>query len=79
MAVLTTVTDWEFKNICIPRFLESFEEVGVHSLEDIVKFNEANKEKCLPEREFLLTKILPLLNPNSVHRAKRPPQSAVQQ
>lgn len=46
-------TDWEFKNICIPRFLASFEEAPVHSLEDIIKFNVANKEKCLPERELL--------------------------
>lgn len=46
-------TDWEFKHICIPRFIESFEEVSVHTLEDIVKFNTANNEKCLPEREFL--------------------------
>lgn len=44
---------WEFKNICIPRFLDAFDEssLAVHSLADIVKFNEENREKCLPERE----------------------------
>ncbi|KAM7205425.1 Glutamyl-tRNA amidotransferase subunit A, mitochondrial [Naviculisporaceae sp. PSN 640] len=42
---------WEFKNICIPRFIDAFDEssIDVHSLADIVKFNEENRDKCLPE------------------------------
>ncbi|KAM7192707.1 Glutamyl-tRNA amidotransferase subunit A, mitochondrial [Rhypophila sp. PSN 637] len=45
------ISFWEFKNICIPRFIAAFDEasLAVHSLEDIVQFNETNKEKCLPE------------------------------
>ncbi|KAL2194061.1 amidase signature domain-containing protein [Corynascus similis CBS 632.67] len=39
---------WEFKNICIPRFLDAFDECRVRSLADIVEFNKENKDKCLP-------------------------------
>jgi amidase len=41
---------WEFKNVCIPRFLASFDECPVRSLADIVQFNEDNRDKCLPPR-----------------------------
>ncbi|KAL2277821.1 hypothetical protein FJTKL_15113 [Diaporthe vaccinii] len=40
---------WEFKNICIPRFLEAFDECPVRNLEDIVRFNQQNKDKAMPE------------------------------
>lgn len=43
--------DWEFRNVCIPKFLETFDECPVSSVEDIVKFNEENKERAMPERE----------------------------
>ncbi|KAK4241733.1 amidase signature domain-containing protein [Achaetomium macrosporum] len=39
---------WEFKNICIPRFLSAFVESPVRTLADIVDFNNANQDKCLP-------------------------------
>ncbi|KAK0615178.1 amidase signature domain-containing protein [Bombardia bombarda] len=39
---------WDFKNVCIPRFLEAFDECSVRNLDDIVRFNKENKEKCLP-------------------------------
>ncbi|KAK3317045.1 amidase signature domain-containing protein [Apodospora peruviana] len=39
---------WDFKNICIPRFLDAFEDAPVHNLAEIVKFNQDNPEKCLP-------------------------------
>jgi amidase len=39
---------WDFKNLCIPRFLQAFDECPVKSLDDIVKFNEEHKDKCLP-------------------------------
>ncbi|KAK3395178.1 amidase signature domain-containing protein [Podospora didyma] len=39
---------WEFKNICIPRFLATFNESPVRTLADIVQFNEQNKDICLP-------------------------------
>ncbi|KAJ5792756.1 amidase signature enzyme [Penicillium pulvis] len=39
---------WEFKNVCIPRFIRSFQECSVTSVADIVKFNKENSEKALP-------------------------------
>ncbi|KAK0750692.1 amidase signature domain-containing protein [Schizothecium vesticola] len=39
---------WDFKNICIPRFLGGFDEAPVKNLADIVRFNEEHKEQCLP-------------------------------
>ncbi|KAK6450034.1 amidase [Trichoderma asperellum] len=39
---------WEFKNVCIPRFVDSFDECPVRSVEDIVKFNRENSEKAMP-------------------------------
>ncbi|KAJ6125742.1 amidase signature enzyme [Penicillium sp. IBT 18751x] len=39
---------WDFKNVCIPRFIRSFHECSVTSVSDIVKFNEENSEKSLP-------------------------------
>lgn len=40
---------WEFKNICIPRFLGAFDECPVRNLEDIVQFNQQNRDKAMPE------------------------------
>ncbi|KAJ6011058.1 amidase signature enzyme [Penicillium sp. IBT 35674x] len=39
---------WEFKNVCIPRFIRSFQECSITSVADIVKFNKENSEKALP-------------------------------
>ncbi|KAL6831996.1 amidase signature domain-containing protein [Trichoderma camerunense] len=39
---------WEFKNVGILRFIESFDECPVSSAEDIVKFNKDNSEKAMP-------------------------------
>ncbi|KAJ5789360.1 amidase signature enzyme [Penicillium psychrosexuale] len=39
---------WDFKNICIPRFIRSFDECSVTSVADIVKFNNENSGKALP-------------------------------
>ncbi|KAK1753888.1 Glutamyl-tRNA amidotransferase subunit A, mitochondrial [Echria macrotheca] len=39
---------WDFKNLCIPRFLAGFDESPVRNLADIIRFHEENKEKCLP-------------------------------
>ncbi|PON20573.1 hypothetical protein TGAM01_v210531 [Trichoderma gamsii] len=39
---------WEFKNVCMPRFIDSFDECPVKSVEDIVEFNRENSEKALP-------------------------------
>lgn len=71
---LMLLSDWEFKHICIPRFVKAFENCPIKSVEDIVNFNEGNKEKAMPERKFtffcffsphILTTLL-----RSVHRAK---------
>lgn len=35
----------------MPEFLKVFDECPVSSVEDIVKFNEENKERAMPERE----------------------------
>ncbi|PTB63049.1 amidase [Trichoderma citrinoviride] len=39
---------WEFKNIGILRFINSFDERPVRSAEDIVKFNKENSDKAMP-------------------------------
>ncbi|KGO66561.1 Amidase [Penicillium italicum] len=39
---------WDFKNLCIPRFIQSFHECAVTSVADIVKFNQENSDKALP-------------------------------
>ncbi|KAK3317139.1 amidase signature domain-containing protein [Cercophora scortea] len=39
---------WDFKNICVPRFLDAFDASPVQTLQDIVNFNERNSDKCLP-------------------------------
>ncbi|KAJ5916612.1 amidase signature enzyme [Penicillium tannophilum] len=39
---------WDFKNVCIPKFIRSFHECSVTSVADIVKFNKENSEKALP-------------------------------
>ncbi|KAL7784150.1 amidase signature domain-containing protein [Trichoderma ceciliae] len=39
---------WEFKNVGILRFIESFDECPVSNAEDIVKFNKENSEKAMP-------------------------------
>ncbi|KAJ5738943.1 amidase signature enzyme [Penicillium malachiteum] len=39
---------WDFKHLCIPRFVDSFHECSITSVEDIVKFNKENAEKALP-------------------------------
>ncbi|KAJ5614229.1 amidase signature enzyme [Penicillium herquei] len=40
--------NWDFKNLCIPRFVDLFHECPITSVEDIVKFNKENAEKALP-------------------------------
>lgn len=42
--------DWDFKNITIPKFINFFDECPVRNVEDIVAFNEENKERAMPER-----------------------------
>ncbi|KAJ5167002.1 amidase signature enzyme [Penicillium canariense] len=39
---------WDFKNICIPKFIQSFDKCSVTSVADIVKFNKENSKKALP-------------------------------
>jgi amidase len=51
--------DWEFKNVCIPRFIESFDECPISSVADIVRYNNENRETALPTR-----KSSSLLTPN---------------
>ncbi|OAQ96663.1 hypothetical protein LLEC1_01445 [Akanthomyces lecanii] len=46
-----SLAHWESKNVCMPKFLNMFDECPVTSVADIVKFNEENKERAIPERE----------------------------
>ncbi|KAJ6031316.1 amidase signature enzyme [Penicillium herquei] len=39
---------WDFKNLCIPRFVDSFHEYSITSVEHIVNFNKENADKALP-------------------------------
>ncbi|KAJ5811051.1 Amidase [Penicillium robsamsonii] len=39
---------WDFRNLCIPRFIRSFHECSVTSVADIIEFNEKNSDKALP-------------------------------
>ncbi|CAG8892895.1 unnamed protein product [Penicillium egyptiacum] len=43
---------WDFRNVCIPRFIHSFHECSVTSVADIVKFNKEHSEKALPARRW---------------------------
>lgn len=52
MNLLITNLDWDFKNVCIPRFIRAFDECSVTSIADIVKFNKENSEKALPVRKL---------------------------
>ncbi|KAJ5140484.1 Amidase [Penicillium atrosanguineum] len=47
-ATILPIAYWDFKNVCIPRFIRSFRECSVTSVADIVKFNKENSEKALP-------------------------------
>lgn len=44
---------WEFKNVGLPGFIQSFETCDVNNLEDLVNFNEANKHQALPSKQDL--------------------------
>ncbi|KAK3303460.1 amidase signature domain-containing protein [Chaetomium strumarium] len=48
MDAIMPIAFWEFKNICIPRFLSAFDQSPVRTLADIVAFNDAHKDNCLP-------------------------------
>lgn len=52
---------WDFKNICVPRFLIGFDEAAVENLVDIVRFNEEHKEQCLPPRPPTQARLLQVL------------------
>ncbi|KAI0144710.1 amidase signature domain-containing protein [Pestalotiopsis sp. NC0098] len=43
-----SIAFWEFKNIGLPGFIQSFETCDVNNLEDLVNFNETNKHQALP-------------------------------
>lgn len=44
---------WEFKNIGLPGFIQSFETCDVNNLEDLVNFNKENKHQALPSKQKL--------------------------
>lgn len=70
----TAIADWEFKHITLPRFLKSFSYCPVSNIHELIKFNEDNKDKAMPERK-LWHAIIPANKPangfQSIHGAKR--------
>ncbi|KAK3185859.1 hypothetical protein K4F52_005313 [Lecanicillium sp. MT-2017a] len=42
------IAHWDFKHICIPNFVAAFDDCPVKTVEDIVNFNEAHKDKAMP-------------------------------
>ncbi|KAK7941436.1 amidase [Apiospora aurea] len=44
----TDLTDWEFKHIGLPMFIEAFDECPATSLEDLIKFNKDHAEQAMP-------------------------------
>lgn len=62
MIPLTThLKDWDFKNVCIPKFIQSFDECPVRSVADIVRYNKENHETALPARTSLILSFFPRL------------------
>ncbi|GAM36146.1 hypothetical protein TCE0_018r05007 [Talaromyces pinophilus] len=45
---ILAIAYWDFKNICIPAFIESFDECPISSVADIVRYNKENHEIALP-------------------------------
>ncbi len=44
--------DWDFKHITMPRFIAAFDKCPMGSVEDIIKFNETNKDRAMPARKL---------------------------
>jgi hypothetical protein len=42
---------WEFSHEEMPKFLDSFSEVRVKSLDEMIKWNEEHKSFAMPERK----------------------------
>ncbi|RAO71686.1 uncharacterized protein BHQ10_007698 [Talaromyces amestolkiae] len=45
---ILAIAYWDFKNICIPRFINSFDDCLISSVADIVRYNNENSETALP-------------------------------
>ncbi|OAA74652.1 Amidase signature domain protein [Akanthomyces lecanii RCEF 1005] len=59
-----SLAHWDFKNVCMPEFLKVFDECPVSSVEDIVKFNEENKERAMPEPYTEQNDLIKAMNSN---------------
>ncbi|KAK3941448.1 Glutamyl-tRNA amidotransferase subunit A, mitochondrial [Diplogelasinospora grovesii] len=46
--VIMPIAYWDFRNICMPRFIQAFDECPVQSIEGIIRFNRENKDKAMP-------------------------------
>ncbi|KAK3375563.1 amidase signature domain-containing protein [Lasiosphaeria ovina] len=53
---------WEFKNVCLPRFLGAFDESPIRSLADLVGYNEQHRDRCLPPPFTEQTDLIEALN-----------------
>ncbi|PWI69362.1 hypothetical protein PCL_01009 [Purpureocillium lilacinum] len=43
-----SLAHWDFKHITMPRFIAAFDKCPMGSVEDIIKFNETNKDRAMP-------------------------------
>ncbi|KAJ6789239.1 hypothetical protein PWT90_05083 [Aphanocladium album] len=70
-----SLAHWEFNNICLPKFLKLFDDCTVSSTADIVKFNEENKERAMPEPYTEQNDLIKAMNSNddaeTVEKAKK--------
>lgn len=67
----TDTTVWDFKNICIPRFIRGFDHAPVKTLQDIIDFNSAYAARCLPSRNVAPLLLQSALIFFSIYGAKR--------
>ncbi|KAJ6437212.1 amidase [Purpureocillium lavendulum] len=43
-----SLAHWDFKHMTVPKFIAAFDNCPVGSVEDIVAFNEANRDRAMP-------------------------------
>ncbi|XWW97643.1 hypothetical protein V2A60_005628 [Cordyceps javanica] len=59
-----SLAHWEFNNICLPKFLEAFDDFPIRSVKDIVQFNQDHKEQAMPEPYTEQNDLIKAMNSN---------------
>jgi hypothetical protein len=49
---------WEFKNLEVPSFLKGFDNSELRTIDDIVRYNENNKDVALTKRKSAFSLII---------------------